>query len=92
MTCEECIKGLWPENPAVPQRYGLGYLRPLCEACPNYPPDKEEMIVYADMQWTNRQWDVIQQLRGQVAYLQSKYQEQLNERKQSGKLFIKKNS
>ena len=90
MTCEECIKDLWPENPTVPQRYGLGYLRPLCESCRNYPPDKEAVIAYTDTEWSNRQWYRVQQLEGQVKYLQTKYQEQVKERKQSGKLFIPK--
>ncbi|MBC8274805.1 MAG: hypothetical protein H8E40_07550 [Chloroflexi bacterium] len=66
-------------------RTDYGYLPPL-----ELPREEEKEIVYADMEFTNRQWNVIQQLRGQVAYLQSKYQEQVAERKQSGKLFISK--
>ena len=91
MTCEECKQNFWPFNPEVPvfNRQKLGYDRPFCEACPNYPPDKET-VVYADMQWTPRQWDRVRQLEGSVRYLQQKYQELLNERKQSGKLFIQK--
>jgi len=61
-----------------------GYLLPL------ELPEQEVVIAYTDMEWTPRQWTVIQQLRGQVAYLQSKYQQQVSERKQSGKFFIQK--
>ena len=91
MTCEECKQNFWPFNPEVPvfNRQRLGYDRPFCEACLNYPPDKET-VVYADKKWTPRQWDRVQQLEGSVRYLQGKYQEQVSERKQNGKLFIQK--
>ena len=75
--CAECLERLWPENPRVPQwdSRRKGYLRPECYGCPNYPPEEEKEIVYADMQWTRRQWDTVQQLRGQVTYIQRKYEE-----------------
>ena len=65
-------------------RTDYGYLPPL------ELPHEEVVITYADMEWTNRQWYRVEQLEGRVKYLQSKYQDQVAERKQSGKLFISK--
>jgi len=62
----------------------FGYLPPL------ELPKEEPVIAYADMQWTNRQTYQVQQLKALVLHLQGKYQEQVSERKQSGKLFIQK--
>ena len=44
-------------------------------------PKKEE--VYLDMRWTSRQWDIINQLRGEVAYLRNKIIETKKQRKSS---------
>ena len=84
MTCEECKQNFWPFNPEVPvfNRQKLGYDRPFCEACPNYPPDKET-VVYADMQWSDRQERVMQQHSARMNYHENRINELgelLNER------------
>jgi len=55
----------------------------------DYPPEKDEGQVsnlpIPEPQWDNRQWDTINQLRGQVNFLQGKIHEHLDKKpKQKG--------
>lgn len=81
-------------EPTVPvfNREKLGYYRPLCEACPNYPPDEETAIVYADMQWSDRQERITQQHSARMNHLDNKLNEHIDTSKKRihEKLFIQK--
>ena len=50
-------------------------------------PKKEEEPIYQDMEWTPKQWDTVQQLKGQVLYLQGKVNEHTDKKKEQGESF-----
>ena len=75
--CHEEREHYWPISPDdfdFPMSYD--YYRSLCQDHGWHDPGSQELPievipVYQDMQWTNRQWDVINQLGAKVKFLHS---------------------
>ena len=53
-----------------------GILLPLLEPEYSEPPE-----LPSQPEWSHRQWDYVQQLKGQMLHLENKYQESLKRRK-----------
>ena len=79
LTCEECREQLYPENPEVAWYIGHPRRRlpPLCEGCSNrvsHPEESQESLIMQKQEpWNKNQWDIVNQLRGEVRNLLGKF-------------------
>lgn len=88
MTCKECLERMYPEDPRI---RGGRYNRCGCDYCDKSTDQREleEKLMRLDeileqvpeKQWTSRQWDTVNQLRGLVLHLQRKVNEHLDKKK-----------
>ena len=84
--CKECIARLYPSNPRQPFFAGDNrYLKPVCFYCANYSPEELPQPRVVEPEWTRRQWQYVQQLRGMVNHLNNEIIELKTKRKPKGK-------
>ena len=86
ITCLECIKRVYPDNPQVRSgKYNLCG----CDYCskPSYYRQIEQSLVLTPVpertepEWQKNQWQYVQQLRAQVNHLNAKVTEMRAEKK-----------
>lgn len=90
MNCSQCLKEL-PFNPRNHAQINGRILDSLCKYCQNSVNGKADLsdlegrvlfLEEIEPQWTKKQWDTVQELRGQVLYLQEQVKkESTKERK-----------
>ncbi len=84
MNCRQCKKDLAPENPEVGWTLRGIYLKALCHGCPSSINGKAvfsntelrlDALEEREPVWTKNQWGTVEQLKGQVLYLQGQVKE-----------------
>jgi hypothetical protein len=76
MNCKQCKERLSPDNPEQPQwnPHTSSYLKPLCFDCSDYrEPEVIKKVI--EPEWAYGQWQVIQQLQGEVRHIHTEVHE-----------------
>jgi len=68
--CDECKERLYPTDPQIgfTDFRTKRYYAPLCQGC-SYEHEAQGVKEMPEKPWDNNQWDTINQIRGEVAYL-----------------------
>jgi len=77
MNCQECKDRMYPENPSQPFLLNGKYLRPICESCPYYSPEKQEPEILEPTEIKQLHYQV-EQARAGFLYLQNRLNEHLD--------------